>query len=273
MSNKMSRWKTKIENELLNILIAETSTEIDSLYRRLKHIDEKLTELIPRHIMANFNASQKRKNEREFIEARNRQSKKLDNLMKEKLDEIKSMVKPNWIQNISTTIIPDYAQCILSLGPNFGLPYEYKRLPIIKVLSAVENALFRNPFADEIRAKVINITRNFLNNYKRAKNSDKFLLLLVNKTKKFLMENQQIVVIKSDKCKKTVVMNKTEYERSMEKLLNDGKTYKKTKINPTTRIEKAVNNMIKYWRMTNRINDDQENISKHTTAFHQRSTV
>lgn len=107
---------------------------------------------------------------------------------------------------------------------------------------SIENALYNNPLADEIRARVINVTRNFRNNYNRATNSDKFLLMMVSKTKNFLKENQQIVVIKSDKCKKTVIMNKIDYERSMDKLLNDTNTYKRTKINPTTRIEKAVNN-------------------------------
>lgn len=258
METKMTRWKNKIENELLNILIAETNTEIDFLYKRLKYLDNKLENMIPQHIMAKFNESQRTKNEQKFIATRDRQGKKIEHLKKEKFDKFKNMVKPEWIKNISDTDIPEYANFVLSLGPNFGLPYEYKRLPIIKVLSAVENALFNNPVADEIRAKTINITRNFLNCYKRAKNSDKFLLLMVNQTKKFLKDNQQIVVIKSDKCKKTVVMNKSDYERSMDKMLNDKDTYKKTKINPTTRIEKAANNMIKYWRMTNRINDEQE---------------
>lgn len=53
-------------------------------------------------------------------------------------------------------------------------------------------------------------------------------------------------------------MNKSEYEKAMDKLLNDKDTYKRTKRNPTTRIEKAVNDMVKYWRMTNRIDDRQE---------------
>lgn len=53
-------------------------------------------------------------------------------------------------------------------------------------------------------------------------------------------------------------MNRIDYEKSMDKLLSDTKTYKKTKVNPTVRIETKANNMIKYWRLTNRINDDQE---------------
>ncbi|KAG4073725.1 hypothetical protein HA402_000949 [Bradysia odoriphaga] len=252
MAAKMSRWKSKIECELLNILIAETSAEMSSMFKRLKSIDSKLNNRIPRHIIAKFNSSQEIKCQRNFDIIRERQKKKFDSLMKEKMEKLKSVVKSNWIQNISDTNIPDY------VGPNFGLPYEHKRLPIIKTLSDVENALYNNPLASEIRTKVINITKNFLNNFNRAKNADKFLLIMFNKTRKFLKENQQFVVIKSDKCKKTIVMNKSEYERSMNILVNDSNKYKKTNRNPTVRIEKAVNDMIKHWRLTNRIDDEQE---------------
>lgn len=258
MAAKMSRWKTKIENELLNILIAETCAEINHLNSKLRYIDNQMKVRFPQHIITNFNESQRTKNERNFNNIKERQNRKFEGLVQDKVAMLKNMVKPNWIQNISDTNVPDFVNYVLSLGPNFGIPYKYKQLPIIKTLSAVENALYNNPVADEIRARVINVTRNFRNNYRRAANSDKFLLMMVNKTKNFLKENEQIVVIKSDKCKKTVIMNRVDYQRSMDTLLNDTNTYKKTKINPTTRIEKAVNNMVKYWRMTNRIDDQQE---------------
>lgn len=258
VKGKMGRWKEKIENELLNLLIADTSAEIALLHKRLKFLKNEANRVIPLNILTNFYESQKTKNDREFNNIRDRQKKKYEDLVKEKFQQLENMVKSHWVENLSDTEIPDYVNCIIGLGHNFGLPYEFKRLPIIKTLSAVENALYKNPMADEIRAKIVNITRNFTNNYKRSKNSDKFLLLMVNKTKKFIAQNEQIVIIKADKGNKTIIMNKSDYNRAMEKLLSDGNTYKKTKRNPTTRIEKKVNDMIKYWRLTNRINDEQE---------------
>lgn len=267
MEPKMARWKNKIENELLNLLIAEANAEINVLHQKIKFLDKKIYEMMPPNILSTFKQSQATKNDKLFLNTKAKQQRKLDQLINEKFETIKAMVKPNWIKNISDTIIPEHVNCILSLGPNFGLPYEYNRIPIIKTLSAVENALFNNPAANNIRARVINITRNFINNYNRSKNSDKFLLIMVNETRKFLKENQQIVVIRADKGNATIIMNRADYEKSMDKLLCDTHTYKKTKINPTTRIEKKVNNMIKYWRLTNRIDDEQErNLQTHNSV-------
>lgn len=47
------------------------------------------------------------------------------------------------------------------------------------------------------------------------------------KTRKFLKDNKLILFIKSDKCKKAVILNKSDYERSMDALLSDEETYKK----------------------------------------------
>lgn len=254
----MTRWKDKIENELLNLLIAETNAEVNSLHKRCKFLDTKLLEIIPPHILNKFKQSHRQKNEGIFNNVRERQRQKFDKLVEEKFETLKAMVKPNWIRNLSETHIPDHVNCTLSLGPRFGLPFEYKKLPIIKTLSAVENALFRNPDEDSIRARVINITRNFINNYEVSKNSDKFLLMMVNKTRKFLKENQQIVVINADKGNATIILNRTDYDKSMELMLSDASTYEKMKRDPTVRIEKKVNDMIKYWRMTNRLDDEQE---------------
>lgn len=129
-------------------------------------------------------------------------------------------------------------------------------------MSGIESALYKNDHAEEIRAKVVNITTNFIQDYKRSKNVDKCLLLLVNRTKKYLAENQQIAVINADKGNKTIIMNRTEYEASMEVLVSDTETYTKTKRDPTSRIEKLSNDLITSWRLNNKIDDEKERYLK-----------
>lgn len=85
---------------------------------------------------------------------------------------------------------------------------------------------------------------------------------MINKTKKFLTENQQIVVIKSDKGNNTIILNRSEYEQSIESLLNDESVYKKTKRNPTSRIEKLINDMVTTWQLNNRITEEEEEYLK-----------
>lgn len=165
------------------------------------------------------------------------------------------------IQNISSTNVLDYVNSTLSLGPNFGLPYKYKEIPIIHKLSSIENALYKNENADEIRAKMVNITTNYLQNYKRSKHSDKLLLAMVNKTKKYLSDNH-VIVINADKGNKTIILDQREYESAMDKLLNDDTTYIKTSRDPTNRIEKKVNNLITNWRLNNKIDDEKERYLK-----------
>lgn len=163
--------------------------------------------------------------------------------------------QPHWTVNISDTVVPEYVKNIISLGPNFGLPHKREEVPMIKVLSSIESALYNNPYANEIRAKMVNIATNFSNSNKK---SDRFLLAYVKKTEIFLKENKQIIVINADKGNKTIIMNRTEYESSMGKLVNDDTTYTEARRDPTNRIEKMVNELISTWCLNNKITDNEE---------------
>ncbi len=84
------------------------------------------------------------------------------------------------------------------------------------------------------------------------------MLAQVNKTKQFLYENQQIIVINAYKGNTAIVMDRREYESSTRKLLDDNNTYMETNRDPTSRIEKLTNDMITTWRLNNKITDAQE---------------
>lgn len=73
------------------------------------------------------------------------------------------------------------------------------------------------------------------------------LLKFFYQTKKFLKDNNQIVVVKSDKGNKTVVMNRSEYEEKMENMVTDKETYVELADDPTLRYEKLVNEMFDRW--------------------------
>lgn len=209
---------------------------------------------IPTYVADKFRSTQRLKHEKLFETIRANQTRKFDKLAIEKLEELRQMTQPHWTVNISNMEIPEYVTNVLSLGPNFGLPYKQKAVPMIKVLSGIESALYNNPYADEIRAQMVNIATNFKNNNKK---SDRFLLAYVKKTETFMKENSQIIVINADKGNTTIIMNRTEYESSMNKLVNDNKTYTKINRDPTGRIEKSVNELIKNWNLNNKITDKQ----------------
>ena len=68
----------------------------------------------------------------------------------------------------------------------------------------------------------------------------------MNKTSKFLKVNNDIIVTKSDKCNKTVILNLQDYLDKSFELLNNKEIYIKIRSDPTSTIEKKSNDYIKY---------------------------
>ena len=60
---------------------------------------------------------------------------------------------------------------------------------------------------------------------------------------KSLQKNDKIVVLPADKGRATVVMDVVEYNRKMNSLLTDPKTYKKLALDPTSSLERRMNAM------------------------------
>ncbi|KAI4476245.1 hypothetical protein M0804_013756 [Polistes exclamans] len=64
------------------------------------------------------------------------------------------------------------------------------------------------------------------------------------KTKRFLKQNPDIIVTRSEKGNNTVIMKKDEYLKEMEKLLEDTNTYSLLNNDPTNKFEKMANNLL-----------------------------
>ncbi len=135
------------------------------------------------------------------------------------------------------------------------------------MVANIESAIYKNPAETQIRAEITNIITNYLHGFKVTKESDKMLLRFFYNTKKFLKENKQIVVVKSDKGNKTVVMNKSEYEEKMEQLVNDKKTYVELTEDPTLRYEKMVNDMFDRWHNNVKLTyEENRDLKAHNTV-------
>jgi hypothetical protein len=64
---------------------------------------------------------------------------------------------------------------------------------------------------------------------------DKRLVKAHKHTKRFLKENQDIYIVKLDKCNKTVAISKDNYELKLNNLLSDENTYEVLSRDPTNR--------------------------------------
>lgn len=157
-------------NELA-IISAKQKTVKDFCIRTMSPLD---------YIRIRFTQSQKQRHQHLFTKYRTSHQRKFNNLLDSKFGTLKELVKDEWVSNLSDTEIPENVMIVLSLGPNFGLPYEYKELPIVRTVASIECSLYSNDNRyDDVKAECANIITNYLNGYAVSKSSDKLLLQLV----------------------------------------------------------------------------------------------
>lgn len=119
----------------------------------------------------------------------------------------------------------------------------------------------------EVRARTTKVLTNFfscVNNGKIKKNKIKkispaakiWLKNLENdikKTKKFLLQNKDLLIVEADKNGKSVIISAEAYNTKMMSLLDDNTTYKKVKRNLTNTQQLKNNSMVNNWFKNNYI--------------------
>ena len=98
----------------------------------------------------------------------------------------------------------------LALGPKFALPVTKKDFSTVHLLADIESIVSNINVENRnlIIAQNTNIITNFI--HKDHNRSNKFNLLY-NKTKRFIMDNPNLYILRADKGNVTVIMNKDHY--------------------------------------------------------------
>ena len=180
--------------------------------------------------------------------------------------------KDSWIQNISDTQLPDFANRVLCLGPKFCIPYfkmsteksVFRAVPVDKIIINIENKLrFYPPLIHTIRSKVCNAIKNYNGLVHRVSGHENVDVVSNKRFKEcfymralkqdiidtywFIRDNPQIKIVTGDKTNKTVVLNSVHYSDKMKCLLGDSTTYKKIN-NSLVPAHSAKNNfLVKTW--------------------------
>ncbi|KAI4484575.1 hypothetical protein M0804_007141 [Polistes exclamans] len=195
------------------------------------------------------------KYEEKFKIIKNNNIKKLNSLIKEKYHNNNNNNKQNTgIFNYTDVELPNKVEEIINLEPGFGIPIKPKEVQVNTLIKDLEygikNITIENgdektikDTQNNVRTKVVNILTNYfkknnLNIHNNIINSN------FRKTKRFLKQNPDITVTRSDKGNNTVIMKKDEYLKEMEKLLEDNNTYSLLNKDPTNKFEKMANNLI-----------------------------
>jgi len=121
------------------------------------------------------------------------------------------------------------------MGGNFGLP-----IHSFSKKNAIHNTTI--PFFHRLVHKKISVNK-----------IERTLIELKNITVKFCKNNPNVIFTRADKGNVTVAMNKDEYIKKMEIMLQDPNTYVMIKKNPMKSIEKNLNNIKKKWFQKNYI--------------------
>ncbi|XP_037051685.1 uncharacterized protein LOC119085393 [Bradysia coprophila] len=146
------------------------------------------------------------------------------------------------VLNLTDVTLPRDFMKLLSLGPQLALPVTRDDVKFPHLIADIEKImLFDCPteLMDETRAVVTNHITNYINEENKIDGMDRFLHDTHRRLDKFLQRNKHIVVLNSDKCKRTVIMFRSEYESKMQSLLDDESTYEMKPINPVKDLMKT----------------------------------
>lgn len=258
LQNKFSNLIMKFTHGTLNLLIGEVSKNINQLKKDITKNYNKLEHILPNNIYLTFFNYEQHKTENFFKKIKDKHINKIKKLESQRnkntVDSIN--IEKEWLENLTDVNVPEHVVEILSLGSNFAMPLENnKEIPIPDILASVEISINKLPTQekDEIRANLCNILTNYKNKnitHLKNKNQKKInqkLCQKYKKTKKFLKENNDLLILRPDKSNKTIIMTKDNYNGKMEKLLNDKTTYKTIENDPTNILQKQNNEIIKRW--------------------------
>lgn len=143
---------------------------------------------------------------------------------------------PKMFANLTTLDVPENIKWLCGLGPKFAAPADRRQLPILRLVTDVEDILTHTIDEEQKeikRARVAHVIKN--STYEPARNGflKKYTDLAIKETKKFLREHDDVILSRADKGNSSVLMYRATYEEKMALLLADSDSYKIIRRNPT----------------------------------------
>jgi len=159
-------------------------------------------------------------------------------------------INDKWFINLSNSPIPSEVTKLLQLGNKFSLPIvSNKKIAIHETIKDIGSNIksFHLENQTRIRNTIIPQFYKFLHLQTPKNTATELLTSLTNYTKKFVCENPEIIFTRADKGNITVALNKNDYIKKMEELLNYTTTYTLITRDPSTSVEKKLNDLLKHW--------------------------
>lgn len=247
ISKELERIERKFQTKILNLQIREANYNINDLRREIKNKEFVLKRSLEKEEYDNFIERQKQRCKHIASKNKDTHSTKIERLRQGQLKKYNLKYNSDWFINMTSISFPENSKWLLSLGSKFALPVDNKNFSAIGLIADLEQwvqTLIDDGEKETVRARIT----NRILTYKRIfKNDDKgkFILSTYEDTRQFLKKHKdEIVITKSDKGNKTVVMYKMDYERGIKNLLDDKNTYKIIRMDPTQKLQKTNNNIV-----------------------------
>ncbi|XP_067634465.1 uncharacterized protein [Eurosta solidaginis] len=153
---------------------------------------------------------------------------------------------PQWFCNTTSTNIPADTQWLLSLGPKYALPTKTKNFPLFKIIADGEDCIQTIVDRERQETERNNLTTLIRDHLKRPNYNtrDNFVLDTLHSAKEFLSNNKHLLVLSADKGNVTVVLEKSEYETKLGKIVNDITSYRVLKRDPTNKLQEKNNEFV-----------------------------
>jgi len=153
--------------------------------------------------------------------------------------------KEKWFTNTSGKNIPKEVIGLLQLGKNFCLPSSNKNRDTVECIKSFENSLnrIRSNNRNSLRNKLFPLLKDIKNDNKSGLDLD--ILASVSSTKKFIVNNPDVIFTKADKGNTTVALDRMDYNKKMEINLSDNNTYILVQRNPINKIIEELKRTLK----------------------------
>lgn len=246
-SKKIDSMKQDCCKTLLNTEISLCVVKFKRIESDIVKCEAELKRQLPESLIQEFMLSQRQKEKNLLVIHKNIHIKKFDKLSSEQHSK-GEIFKVDNVLNLTNVAFPQDFMKLLSLGPQLALPVTRKDIKIPHLIADLEKIMsFDCPddLVDDTRAILANHITNYLNKENKLSKEDLFLHDTYRKLDKFLQRNKNIVILNSDKCKRTVIMYRAEYESKMTNLLSDQSTYDVITENPIKDLIKESDSLAK----------------------------
>jgi len=161
-----------------------------------------------------------------------------------------SSLREKWFLNLSSYPIPKNVQYLIQLGDNFSLPIFDKNKARIEFIKSIECSIKKFPKSTHINIRNRSIPiLNELSSLPCKKDTiNDHLHSLEKQTLNFFKNNGNIILTRADKGNITVALDKENYIRKMEEMLQNDNIYINVKKDPTRSIIGNLRKLLTRWK-------------------------